>query len=149
MIDTLSFDRVFFLIYMNRVRRYTDCCRDGCLGLISTRPCIRIARLPAFYFDISYIDISTRPCIQIARGWDTFPALSDLVPPFLQTSFGGPFRRHTPRGFALCEVSCWTYFLPGFCRAVPVISTPALLSLGKSKRTRLCCYPILRRGAFF
>ncbi len=40
-------------------------------------------------------------------------------------------------------VSCWTYFLPGFCRAVPVISTPALLSLGRSKRTRLCCYPIL------
>ena len=34
-------------------------------------------------------------------------------------------------------VSCWTYFLPGFCRAVPVISTPALLGLGKSKRTQL------------
>ena len=32
-------------------------------------------------------------------------------------------------------VSCWTYFLPGFYRAVPVISASALLSLGKSKRT--------------
>ena len=94
------------------------------------------------------LGISTRPCIQIARGWDTFPALSDLVPPFSQTSFGGPLRRRTPRGFALREVSCWTYFLPGFCRAVPVISTPALLSLGRSKRTRLCCCPILRRGVF-
>ena len=44
MIDTLSFDGVFFLIYMNCVHRYTDGCRDGCLGLILTRSCIWIAR---------------------------------------------------------------------------------------------------------
>ena len=37
--------------------------------------------------------------------------------------------------FNSITVSWWTYFLPGFYRAVPVISTPALLSLGKSKRT--------------
>ena len=54
--------------------------------------------------------------------------------------------RSTQVRFAQIMVSCWTYFLPGFCRAVPVISTSALLSLGRSKRTRLCCYPILRRG---
>jgi len=37
--------------------------------------------------------------------------------------------------FNSLTVSCWTYFLPGFYRAVPVISASALLSLGKSKRT--------------
>ena len=51
--------------------------------------------------------------------------------------------RSTQVRFAQIVVSCWTYFLPGFCRAVPVISTPALLGSGKSKRTQLCCYPIL------
>ena len=39
--------------------------------------------------------------------------------------------------FNSLTVSCWTYFLPGFYRVVPVISTPALLGLGKSKRTQL------------
>ena len=114
-----------FLIYINCVHRYTDCYRDECFSLISTRSCIRIAR-PG---------ILSPPCL-------TSCCL------FREPLFWGPFRRRTPRGFALREVSCWTYFLPGFCRAVPVISTPALLSLGRSKRTRLCCYPILWRGVF-
>ena len=75
--------------------------------------------------------------------WHKFQTLSGPVLPFSRTSCKRPVLREYTRYFAQIRVSCWTYFLPGFYRAVPVISTPALLSLGISKRTRLCCYPIL------
>ena len=92
--------------------------------------------------------ISTRACTRIARAWNKSQTLSSPVLPFREPHVRDPLTRSTQRCFAQIMVSCWTYFLPGFCRAVPVISTPALLSLGRSKRTRLCCCPILRRGVF-
>ena len=75
-------------------------------------------------------EINSRPCLVLCF-------------PFREPPIRGPLTRCTQGCFAQIMVSCWTYFLPGFCRAVPVISTPALLGSGKSKRTQLCCYPIL------
>ena len=51
--------------------------------------------------------------------------------------------------FNSLTVSCWSYFLPGFYRVVPVISASALLSLGKSKRTQLWYIPYPLTGRFF
>ena len=145
-------------------------------------------KLPAFYFDISYIDISTHRCTWMASiCWPSFDWKTHIST-HRRTWMAGKGRAPSPRSlsafqladvhglqgyginpsscfalricfrklhpkdapsrstqvrFAQIMVSCWTYFLPGFCRAVPVISASVLLSLGRSKRTRLCCYPIL------
>ena len=95
---------------------------------------LRRNRLPHFnspmYTDCKGYGINSRP----------YPVLCF---PFREPHVRGLQMRCTQGWFAQIRVSCWTYFLPGFCRAVPVISASALLSLGKSKRTRLCGCPIL------
>ena len=112
-------------------------------SLISTRACTRIASCHSILNGRQVVTISTRACTRIARAWNKSQTLSGPVLFLSRASCKIPISKEYTRCFAQIMVSCWTYFLPGFCRAVPVISTPALLSLGRSKRTRLCCYPIL------
>ena len=133
---------------------------------ILTRRCTRIARCEGYSPSAGPRPISTHARIRIARRLIEVKAFG--IAEFQLTHVYGLqghginpsscfalricFRKLHPKDapsrstqvrFAQIVVSCWTYFLPGFYRAVPVISTPALLSSGRSKRTRLCCYPIL------
>ena len=139
--------------------------------LISTHSYTRIARggetlVPILFRSLVFANL-IEECYQSGVPWQASHKLGELLDLFFARllpsgtgDFGiGPsqLREKQTNPIMVCTlsfdgaffyfnsltVSCWTYFLPGFYRAVPVISTPVLLSLGRSKRTRLCYYPIL------
>ena len=135
-------------MYYFNSRMYTDCkiIREALIHLDKINFNSRMytdCKNSSFLYYFLHLLISTRACTRIARAWNKSQTLSGPVLFLSRASCKIPISKEYTRCFAQIMVSCWTYFLPGFCRAVPVISTPALLSLGRSKRTRLCCYPIL------
>ena len=104
---------------------YTDC---------KFRTIIRILSFQIHFNPLTYTDCKSRESIPGPVRSYTF-SFANLILKALPKRYTDQLRT--------IMVSRWTYFLPGFCRAVPVISASALLSLGRSKRTQLCCYPIL------